>query len=276
MTCAEIRPLLSMQIDGEATAGQRRAVASHLATCPACGATLRAIATDDRLLAGAWRPIVAPATFASRVMAALPAPAAPPAQRLRPRRLPTLALAAALLLAAACAVAVPVLVLGPVTVRETERPTHERLIDPGAAVELDTARQRVPWRVRTPRALPAGYRLIAVTVGEVHEGNDTTVVLHYRKGDAPDGPALRITELRTAGRINEPVAPGAASRIRVGGRDALLIDGSWQERDGQSVWVPGSLLRLILEDGDLVIQLEGEPRDGWDARGLQRVGASLR
>jgi hypothetical protein len=35
-------------------------------------------------------------------------------------------------------------------------------------------------------------------------------------------------------------------------------------------------VRLIVEDGRLVIQLETDPRDGWDAARLAAVPAMLR
>ncbi|MDP9374806.1 MAG: hypothetical protein M3Q65_20630, partial [Chloroflexota bacterium] len=73
-----------------------------------------------------------------------------------------------------------------------------------------------------------------------------------------------------------PVAPGAAREVPVGGGTGLFIDGRWVERDGGRTWERGTLVRLIIEDGDLVLQLAVDPRDGWDAGRLAAVAATLR
>jgi hypothetical protein len=59
------------------------------------------------------------------------------------------------------------------------------------------------------------------------------------------------------------------------GRTGLLIDGQWIERNGQQTWEPGTLLRLIVEYGNIVVQLQVDPRGGWDADQLARIAASL-
>jgi len=102
------------------------------------------------------------------------------------------------------------------------------------------------------------------------------VALHYQRGEDPVG-ELSIAELRAAGPIDEPVEPGAGTETRVNGRRALLIDGAWEQRGDRTVWERGTLLRLILEEKDgVVIQLQADPREGWDAGGLVRVAESLR
>jgi hypothetical protein len=42
------------------------------------------------------------------------------------------------------------------------------------------------------------------------------------------------------------------------------------------VWERGTMLRLVVEQNGLVIQLEADPRDGWDAGRLAEVAAFLR
>ena len=281
MICADAGLLLSERLDGRLTPDSARRLDAHLAACPACRTVAREMAAEQQTLAQHWPVVAAPAGFAARVVAALPVhPAAPPARP--PLLRPAPALAVAAMLVALLVVATPPvrgglrLALDRVLLRETATPAAERLIDPGAVVALDDARRQVPWRIRLPSRLPEGYRLVAVTVGEIHEGAiGPTLVLHYQQGDGPRAPALRITELRVARPLDEPVAPGAATDLRVRGRPALLIDGAWEARDGQTVWARGTLLRLILQEGDLIIQLEGDPRDGWDAEALIRVAESL-
>ena len=281
MTCADARQLLSRRLDAALAPAEERALETHLQGCRACRAVVRELEMERSLLRQEWQPVAAPAGFATRVAAALPPRAAPRASPLLRRPLPALAMALALLFVVALAVpparAGLGLLLRTVVLRETSDPPPERRISPGAVLTLEEAQRQVPWRVRTPANLPEGYRLVAVTVGEVHSfAVGPTVVLHYQQGDGARAPALRIVELRVAGRPEEPVEPGAATRVRVGEQDALLIDGEWQTRDGRQVWVRGTLLRLILEDGDILVQLEADPRNGWDAAGLIAVAASLR
>jgi anti-sigma factor RsiW len=301
MICADAGLLLSERLDGRLTPDAAHRLDAHLAACPACRTAAREMAAERELLAHHWPAVAAPAGFAARVADVVATGNEQRATSNEQREtatanliarcsllaarypLPVAALAAALVLVALLGVAAPPvrgglrLALERVLLRETTAPTAERLIDPGAVVALDDARRQVPWRIRLPARLPEGYRLVAVTVGEVHEDAiGPTVVLHYQQGDGPRAPALRITELRVARPLDEPIAPGAATELRVDGRPALLIDGAWEERDGQTVWTRGTLLRLILQDGDLVVQLEGEPRDGWERDALIRVAESLR
>jgi len=100
--------------------------------------------------------------------------------------------------------------------------------------------------------------------------------LEILEGEGQGARRLRIVELQARERAPEPVEPGAAREVAVAGRTGLLIDGEWVTRDGQQTWQRGTLLRLIVEDGDLVIQLEADPRDGWDPERLVQVAASLR
>jgi hypothetical protein len=45
------------------------------------------------------------------------------------------------------------------------------------------------------------------------------------------------------------------------GRTGLLVDGQWIERNLHPTWEPGPLLRLIVEYGNVVVQLQvGPPR----------------
>jgi hypothetical protein len=54
----------------------------------------------------------------------------------------------------------------------------------------------------------------------------------------------------------------------------LLVDGQWIERNVHQTWEPGPLLRLIVEYGNVVVQLQvGAPR-GWLGRGS--VGSDRR
>jgi hypothetical protein len=273
--------LLSERLDGQLGENHTRRLTRHLAACAACRSVAQDLAVEDRELAGLWPAAAVPVGFAAHVVATLP-PRADGRTRHKPLLRTGPAIAAALVAVAVVLLAVaPVraglrLALDRVLLRETNAPPVERLIAPGASVQLEDARRQVPWRIRLPSRLPEGYRLVAVTAGEVHDAAiGPTVVLHYQQGDGPRAPTLRIIELRAARPLDEPVAPGAATEVRIGGRPALLIDGAWETRGDATVWVRGTLLRLILQDGDLVIQLEGDPRDGWDAAGLIRVADSL-
>ncbi len=284
MDCAEARPLLSARLDGALTPAERAALDGHLAGCAACRALGRELAAEGRLLAELWPPVTAPAGFAGRVAAALPPrPAAPP--RPAPRR--PFVLAAALLLAL---LASAVLSQGPAraslglflrqaVLRESPPPTAPPQVLPLRRVSLEEAQALASWPIRRPDPPPEGYRLVEVYAGEIHLfAAGPTVVLHYRQGDGAGARHLGITQLRVADgdRAPEPVAPGAARSIPVGAGAGLVIDGRWVERDGGRAWERGTLVRLIVEDGDLLLQLQADPRDGWDAERLAAVAAALR
>ena len=70
-------------------------------------------------------------------------------------------------------------------------------------------------------------------------------------------------------RAGEPGAPGAARQVPVGDGTGLLID-------GRQVWESGTMLRLSIEDGDLVFQLQADLKDGWNAEQLMGIAATLR
>src|SRR5215208_2856132 len=239
MTCAEARPLLSLRLDGRLAPPDARGLDAHLAGCAACRAARRELERERALLAEGWPALAAPAGFAGRVVAALPSRSLPSGRARGSSgaaswflRRPATALIALVVLALAVppARATVRLVLERAGITETSTPPAERLIDPGARVDLEEARRQVPWRIRLPTRLPEGYRLVAVTVGDVHEPADgRTVALHYQRGDDPAG-ELSIAELRAAGPIDEPVEPGAGTETRVNGRRALLIDGAWEQR----------------------------------------------
>ena len=101
-------------------------------------------------------------------------------------------------------------------------------------------------------------------------------MLHYQSRSADHVVELSVTELQASGEVSEPVAAGSARQVTAGSRSALFIDGQWIERDGAAVWQRGQLARLVFEVEQLTIQLQGDPRDGWDADQLARVAASLK
>jgi hypothetical protein len=283
MTCTDARLLISQQFDGAVSSAGAERLVEHLRDCAACRALRADLEAEHHMLAGAWKPVAAPAGFAARVTVALP-----PARATRPivaipgRR--TLALGGALaLVLIAAGIALPPVRTGidaffrTVTLRETTVPPPEQRIGNPDALTLEEAQRRIPWHIRTPAVLPEGYRLVAVRTGEVHAfADEPTINLVYQRGDSPDAPQLGIVQARAVRDVEEPVAPDGWSTVRVGDREGWLIDGLWEEQDGRRVWVRGTFMRLILQDGDLVIWLEADPRQGWDAAQLIAVAASLR
>ncbi|CCF84662.1 zf-HC2 domain-containing protein [Nitrolancea hollandica] len=281
MDCAEARFLLSQSLDDELPAGSTEADAMerHLLACATCSTLRREFVAEQELLADLWAPVAAPAGFADRVTASLP--------RQAPRRRHQLALVAAMvlvvlagsLLAQSGARASIGLFLRQVVLRETPAQTMPSQTTPMTRLTLAEAQKLVPWRIRQPSGLPDGYRLSEVYAGNIHSfAVGPTVVLHYQSGDGAAARSLEVMELQTAvkQRADEPVAPGAARQVPVGNGTGLLIDGRWGERDGRQVWEPGTMLRLIVEDGDLVFQLQADPKDGWNAEQLTGIAATLR
>jgi len=234
-------------------------------------------------LSALWPAVAAPPGFAARVTTSLPTRSERPHLPAH-RRWPAAAAAAVALLALLTTVALvtPVranldLFLRHVLLRERTSLDVPGITVPVPAVSLQEAQRLVPWRIRLPRDLPAGYRLRTVAADELHrDAVGPTIFLHYQSGEGPTARSLYLMEFQARERVEEPVAPGAARPIDVGGRTGLLIEGSWEERDGRWTWTAGTLLRLVVEDGDIVIQLHTDPRDGWDAAGLVAVAASLR
>lgn len=204
---------------------------------------------------------------------------------LRPRRL---ALAAALLLALLAGGALgqgPAragldLVLRQVGLRESPPPAAPPRAVALERVSLEEAQRRVPWPIRRPdpALLPDGYRLIGVRAGENYTfAAGPVVVLNYGLGDAEGETRLAITQFRAVAgaEIVGPVAPGAARTVPVGSGTGLFIEGLWVARDGGQVWERGALVRLIVEDGDRIIQFDADPRAGWDAERLAALAAAL-
>lgn len=282
MDCAEARFLLSQSLDDELLVGStdESAMEEHLLACAICRAHRREFVAEQELLADLWAPVIAPTGFAGRVTASLPQPAAP-------RRLHQLALVAVMVLVVLAggvltqsgARASIGLFLRQVVLREMPAQTMPSQTTPMARLTLDEAQKLVPWRIRQPAGLPEGFRLSEVYAGNIHSfAVGPTVVLHYQAEDGLNARHLGIMELQTIMRqqVDEPVAPGAARQVPVGNGTGLLIDGRWGERDGKEVWEPGTMLRLIVEDEDLVFQLQADPKDGWNAGQLTGIAATLR
>jgi hypothetical protein len=283
MDCADARPLISRHLDGELPDRSARALADHLTGCPACRRAERALTTEHRALARHWAAAAASPGFAARVAAGLPPRRGHPlaaAHRRRPAAVAAVVAALAVLTTAALATPVGAnlgLFLRHVLLRDQASLDSPGITVPVPAVSLQEAQRRVPWRIRLPGDLPEGYRLHTVAAGALHEAADgPTILLHYQNGEGAAARSLYIMQFQARQRVEEPVAPGASRSIDVGGRMGLLIDGLWEQRDGRWTWSTGTLLRLIVEDGDLVIQLQADPRDGWDAGQLTAVAASLR
>lgn len=281
MHCAEAEVLLSQLLDDELPVGStgEAALEVHLVACATCRSQRREFLAEQELLADLWSPVAAPPGFAGRVTASLPR------QPARWRR--SLALVAVMLLVVLAggvlvqdgARASIGLFLRQVVLRETPALTMSSQTTPMTRLTLAEAQKLVPWRIRQPAGLPDGYRLAEVYAGSIHSfAVGPTVVLHYREGDGPTARSLGVMELQTAvkQRADEPVGPGAARQVPVGDGTGLLIDGRWGERDGQQVWESGAMLRLIVEDGDLVFQLQADPKDGWTAEQLAGIAATLR
>lgn len=276
MECPEARPLLSRQLDDE-LGPDGAALEAHLAGCAACRVARRELQAEQALLADLWPPLAAPAGFAERVSAALPSQPAAPRRWLAAAALLLMVLLAAGALAQPTAWAGLGLFLRQVVLRESPPPPDPSRVLPIARLSLEEAQRLVPWSIRQPTALPDGYRLVAVYADEVHAfAVGPTIVLHYQQGDGPTARHLGLTQLQAAAQFTEPVEPGAARPIAVDGATALFVDGRWVERAGRQVWERGTMVRLILEQADLVIQLQADPRDDWDAIRLAAVAASLR
>jgi RNA polymerase sigma-70 factor (ECF subfamily) len=214
---------------------------------------------------------VAPATVGTRLHRA----------RARLRRLAITRLAPALaaallalaLLAQPEALADVGLWLRSVVLRETAPPAQPTALVPLRRVSFAEAQAQVPWPVLRPTYLPDGYALAAVHVGAMHAFADgPTVILDYARGDAH----LHVLEVRASAPAVEDVAPGAARTVRMSSSTALVIDGHWAERDGRRVWESGTMLRVIVQRGELVVQLQADPRDGWWDRRLVELAESLR
>jgi hypothetical protein len=164
-----------------------------------------------------------------------------------------------------------------VVLRETTSTQPESTL-PTSPVTLDQAQRLVAWQIVQPSDLPDGYRLVAITADELHAfAVGPTIVLHYQPGGGDAARELSLVELQAASDVSEPVAVGAARQVSVGadGHTGLLIEGRWAEANGQQTWETGTLLRLIVEYGDVVVQLQVDPRAGWDADQLTRIAASL-
>jgi hypothetical protein len=284
MTCAEARSLLSLRLDNELAPDDEAPLREHLLDCASCQSVQREMAMEHHLLSQHWPAVAVPAGLSDRIARALP-PRQAPSRAPRWLRRPAPALAGALaLLLIAISVAIPPVragigtLLESVSLRETSNPPAERRLGEGPVLTLDEAQQRVPWRIRTPGWLPEGYHLAGSLVDETEWFADgPTVALYYIRGDAADPPQIRIVQRRMLPNAKADLLlnVGAYTHVRVGGHNGLLVDGAWQQQDGQSEWVPGTLLRLIVEENDMLISLEADPRHGWDADGLIRVAESL-
>lgn len=285
MECAETRGLLAQRLDGLPPPRKRAACEAHLQTCAPCRDYLRALERQDVALRVQWPAITAPDEFAHRVTARLaPRRERQPTRRTtgaRSRWLAGVAVLAIVLLTSA--VAQPAawahlaLALRQVVLHETVPTTP-----PGAVsmsrLSLEEAQRLVPWRIRQPSRLPEGYALVAVEGNTIHTfAAGPTIVLHYQKADGARVQELSLVELAATDEVSEPVGPDAARQIPVGvgGGVGLFIDGAWVEQQGRPVWERGTLVRLIVEQQDLVIQLQADPRDGWDADRLAQVADSL-
>jgi Putative zinc-finger len=283
VTCAEARLHVSMWLDGELEHLRLADLEDHLAGCAACRAFEHVARAEQAAVIELWTAVAVPAGFAERVSASLPPRTRKPIPLTNARRLAWVAAALLVIVVGGGVLAQPEawasfgLFLRHVVLHETTSTPPQRTL-PTGQLTLDQAQSRVSWHILQPSDLPDGYRLVAVEAVELHAfAIGPTIVLHYQAAGGDPSGELSLVELETASEVSEPVAPGAARQVPVGngGLTGLLIDGRWVERDNQQAWEPGTLLRLIVEYGDMVVQLQVDPRGGWDADRLARVAASL-
>jgi RNA polymerase sigma-70 factor (ECF subfamily) len=160
-----------------------------------------------------------------------------------------------------------------VLLREDAPPATPTALLPLRRVGFAEAQAQVPWRILRPTYLPEGYALADVYVGDLHAFADgPTVILEYARG----GARLQVLQVRASAPAVEDVAPGAARRVQLSSSTALVIDGRWVERDGGRRWESGTMLRVIVQRGDLVVQVQADPRDGWWDRRLVELAESMR
>ncbi len=278
--CVAARQWLSARLDQVPLAPDAEGqLAAHLATCAACRSFAEELRVQEQAVRELWVVSPVPPDFAARTIAALP-----PRRRLVPW-LRYASVAAALLVAL-----VSLLLIGGGDVRAgvdlllrrvglREAPPPGSLVTvPLREVTLAEAQQAVPWAVRLPDPVPAGYQLTSVAVGAGYQfANGPTIFLFYTRAGATV-PQLVITQFRAAdsSTVIAPIAPDAGQRVMVGTREGLLIEGLWVERGGAQVWERGTLLRLIIEDETQVIQFEADPAAGWDASRLIALAEQLR
>lgn len=280
--CADFRVLVSQHHDqGALNPAESDRLAAHLEQCAACRAFARDLSVQEEGLRELWSSdaIMVPPGFAARTVAALP-----PRVLSRPyRRRAVIAAALALLFLSVALVGGEQaragfdLLLRRVGLRE-EAPSPRVTVATPRDLTLEEARASVPWPIRTPQPPPEGYRLDRVAIGEVYRFADgPTIFLYYTRADATV-PQLVITQFRAVDKeaAIAPIAPGAGRRVPVGDRSGLFIEGMWVERAGQQVWERGTLVRLIIEDGDQIVQFEGDPAAGWDEATLVTLAARLR
>jgi Putative zinc-finger len=283
VTCAEARLQLSVWLDGELEPRVVADLEDHLAGCAMCRAFEHVVRSEQAALIELWPAVAVPSGFAERVRASLPPRVRRPISLTKFRRLAWVAAALLVIAVGGGVLAQPAawasfgLFLRHVVLHETTSTDPQRLL-PTGHLTIDQAQTLVPWHILQPSELPDGYRLVAVEADELHAfAIGPTIVLHYQPADGDASGELSLVELQTTSEVSEPVAPGAVRQVPVGGdgHTGLLIDGRWAERDNQQVWEPGTLLRLIVESGNIVVQLQVDPRAGWDAAQLARVAASL-
>jgi RNA polymerase sigma factor (sigma-70 family) len=141
------------------------------------------------------------------------------------------------------------------------------------SMSLEQAQAETPWPIRQPRDLPEGFTLVAIEHGFAYDiARGPTVVLHYQS-QAGASSELSLLQLQPTGttQLVEPVAEGAATPVPVGNATGMFIDGQWLG----PTWQRGTLARVVLETSGLLLQLQGDPRQGWDATHLAEVAASV-
>jgi Putative zinc-finger len=284
VTCREARFQMSLALDDELERAQLGALETHLAGCAACRTFEHAMRAEQAVVIELWPAVAVPAGFAERVGASLSPQALRPARLTRLPRLAWVAAAALLVVVVGGSVVAQPdawasfgLFLRHVVLHETASTEPQRTL-PTGRMTLDQAQSLVPWHILQPSELPDGFHLVAVEADELHAfAVGPTIVLHYQPAGGSASRELSLVELQTASKVSEPVAAGAAREVPIGrdGRTGLLIDGQWVELNGQQTWQTGTLLRLIVEYGDVVVQLQVDPRAGWDADQLSQIAAPL-
>lgn len=273
MSCPEARQWLSQRLDDELDEASSRSLDAHLAGCAACTAIAASFASQNAALQ--TDTATAPPGFVKRVRDNLPDPRRDRAVALR--YVATAAAGVILLVLA-------VLAIRPAAPREASVFVRSDLLredsSPAGArtrgmesMSLEQAQAETPWPIRQPRDLPEGFTLVAIEHGFVYNvARGPTVVLHYQS-QAGASSELSLLQLQPTGKTQlvEPVAEGAATPMPVGNATGLFIDGQWA---GLS-WQRGTLARVVLEDSGLLIQLQGDPRQGWDATHLAEIAASV-
>lgn len=123
------------------------------------------------------------------------------------------------------------------------------------------------------------YAGMSLLTGEGYSAGPVIELNYFQQGDTHTGSGLlTVREFRLApglSRVLQVVADGSVTTVKINDQQGVFVDGKWQQFGPKHMWVAGGKGELIMEQGDQILWIVADQRDGIDATQMVAIAKHL-